>query len=88
MKDRAYEIARNHKYDGYQRALASIVYKFFDKKTRSGVSVNEQLAKELHKPVIKKFERRKVYARFKDNIFAGDLAEMGWLSCKNINVKY
>ena len=44
LTDRAYEIARNHQYDGYQRALASMVYKFFDKKTGSGVSVNEQLA--------------------------------------------
>ena len=53
LKDRTYEIARNRGYDGYQRALASMVYKFFDKKTGSGISVNEQLAEELHKPVIK-----------------------------------
>ena len=50
LKDRANEIARNR---GYQRALASIIYKSFDKKTGSGISVNEQLAEELHKPVIK-----------------------------------
>ena len=31
LKDRAYEIARNRKYDGYQSVLASMVYKFFDK---------------------------------------------------------
>ena len=60
MKDRAYEIARNRKYDGYQRALASMVYKAFDKKTGSGISVNQQLAEELHKPVIKKVKRRKM----------------------------
>ena len=47
-KDRAYEIAINCGYDGYQRALASTIYKFFDKKTGSTESVNEQLAKELH----------------------------------------
>ena len=88
MKDRAYEIARNRKYDGYQRALASMVYKFFDKKTGSGASVNEQLAEEVHKQVTKKFKRRKVYARFKDNIWAADLAEMESLSSKNKNVKY
>ena len=52
------------------------------------MSVSEQLAEELHKPVIKKFKRRKVYARFKDNIWAADLAEMGSLSSKNKNVKY
>ena len=38
--------------------------------------VNEQLAEELHEPVIKKFKRQKVYARFKDNIWATDSAEM------------
>ena len=68
FKDRAYEIARNRSYDGYQRALASMAYKFFDKKAVLGISVNEQLAEELHKPVIKKFKRRKAYARFKDTI--------------------
>ena len=88
LKDRAHEIAKIHNYDGYQRTLASMVYKFFDKKTGSGISVNEQLAKELHRPPIKKFKRRKVYARFKDNIWAADLAEMESLSSKNKNVKY
>ena len=63
-------------------------YQFFDKKTGSGISVNEPLAEELHKPVIKKLKRRKVYARYKDNIWAADLAEMGSLSSKNKNVQY
>ena len=53
MKDRAYKIARNPKYDGYQKGLESMVYKFFDKKTRSEVSVNDELAQELNKVVIK-----------------------------------
>ena len=88
LRDRAYEFARNLNYDGYQRALASMIYKFFDKKTGSRISVYEKLAEELHKPVIKKFKRRKVYARFKDNIWAADLAEMESLSTKNENVKY
>ena len=64
-----------------------MVYKIFDKKTRSGVNVNEQLAEQLHKPVIKKIKRRKVYPRFKNNIWAVDLAEMESLSSKNKNVK-
>ena len=76
FKDRGYEIARNCNYDGYQRALASMVYKLFDMKigsgaiaaSKAGVSVNEQVAEELQKPVIKKFKRRKLYAIFKDNI--------------------
>ena len=48
LKDRPYEIAGNRGYDGYQRALVSMVYKFFDKKTRSWTSANEQLSEELH----------------------------------------
>ena len=56
-KDRAYEIARNCGYDKYQRVLASVVCKFFDKKIASGINVNEQLAEELHRPVIKKFKK-------------------------------
>ena len=46
------QIARNCGYDKYQRALASVVCKFFDKKTASGINVNEQIAEELHKPII------------------------------------
>ena len=44
LKDGAYETARNRNYDGYQRAFASMVYKFCDKKTRLGTSTNDQLA--------------------------------------------
>ena len=70
-----------------------MVYKFFDKKTgsgaiatsKAGVSVNEQ---ELRKSVMKKFKRKKVNVRFKDNIWAADLAEMESLSSKNESVKY
>ena len=46
MKDRAYGIARNRGYDRYQKALTSMVYRFFDKKIGLGISVNEQLAEE------------------------------------------
>ena len=62
LKDRP----RNCKYDRYQRALASMAYKFFDEKTELGVSVNQQLAEELHKPIIKTFKKRKIYWRFKE----------------------
>ena len=79
MKDRVDEIARNPQYDGYQRALATMVPRSFDKKTGAGASGNEVLAQELHKPVIKQFKRRKANARFKDNIWAGDLTKMGSL---------
>ena len=87
LKDRACEITGNCKYNGYQRALASMVYEFFNKKKGSGLRLNE-VAEELNKSVIKKFKRGKVYARFKDNIWAADLAEMGSLSSKNKNSKY
>ena len=60
LKDRACKFAKNPKYDGYQRRLASMVYKFFDKKSKGGgvnkmLESNEELAKELHKPIIRKF---------------------------------
>ena len=73
MKDRAYKIARNCKCDGYERALPSMVYKFFDTKTGSGVSVNEQLAEELNKPVIKlwnKFSWNKTGSRNLERTFS------------------
>ena len=63
-----------------------MVYKVFDKKTGSGVSVNQQQAEELHKP-----KKRKINARFKDNFWAADLAEMGSLSIlriKMLNICY
>ena len=66
LRDKAFNIAKNPKYDGYQRGLASMVYKFLDKKSDSGVSIvvkhNEQLAKELHKPIIGNFKKRTSYS--------------------------
>ena len=67
------------KYDGYQRGLASMVYKFLDKKSSgSGFNAepNYQLANELHKQITRKFKRRKVYSSFRDNIWGADLADM------------
>ena len=73
FKNRAFDIAKDPKYDGYQRGLASIGYKFFDSKVSGNgaklILENKQLANELHKPIIKKFEKRKVYLIFKDNIW-------------------
>ena len=66
-----------------------MVYKFFDKKsTGSGIASSSILAHELHKPVIKKFNKRKVYSQFKDNIWGVDLADMQSLSRKNKGIKY
>ena len=64
LKEIAYEIARICRYDEYQRAVTSMVYNFFDKKTKSWIKVNEQLAEEPHKPVV----------NFKDNVWAADIA--------------
>ena len=87
-KARAFEIASDPKYDGYQRGLASMVYKLFHKKgSGSGIS-NVKLADELHKPVIKKFTKRKVYSSFKDNIWGVDLADMQLLSRQNKGIRY
>ena len=81
LKDKAFKIAIDPNYDGYQRGLASIVYKFFDKKSTSlnkSVSLNKfskgsgivnksaneqnyQLANKIHKPIIKKNKKRKVF---------------------------
>ena len=93
LRDKAYNIAGNPKYDGYQRGLASMVYKFFDKKlVDSGIntikSSSSILVDELHKPIIKKFEKRKAYSQFKDNIWGVDLADMQSLSRKNKGIKY
>ena len=58
LRDKAFNIAKNPKYDGYQRGLASMVYKLFDKNSAGSAIANEpnyQLANELHKPIIRKF---------------------------------
>ena len=97
LKNSAYDIASNSEYDGYQRDLASMVYKFFNSnvaprnKTISGngtKEINKILAEELHKPVIKKFNKRKVYSKFKDNIWGVDLADTRLLRNKNKGIKY
>ena len=101
LRDKAYDTASNTKYDGCQRGLASMVYKFLDKKsTGSGFKKLKNMTKstaepsalarnssifadELHKPIIRKFNKRKVYSQFKDNIWEVDLAGMQSLSRKN-----
>ena len=61
LRYKAFNIAKNLKYYGYQRGLLSMVYKFFEKNLLVLillVVLNQQLADDLHKPVIKKFEKR------------------------------
>ena len=90
LRDKAFKIASDPKYDGYQRGLASMVYNFFDKRSiGSGITEpNYQLAEELHKPIIRKFKKRKVYSSFRDNIWGVDLANMQSLSKYNKGIKY
>ena len=100
LRDKVYNIASNPEYDDYQRGVASMVYKFFDKKSTARPSSLECmgsgmvkpsssiLADELHKPVIRKFGKRKVYSQFKNNIWGVDLADMKSLSRKNKGIKY
>ena len=82
MHDEAFIIAKNPKYDGNQRNLASMVCKLFGKKETSGGAVkneimqNKKLTEELHKPIIKKFKNSKVYLLFIDNIWGADLGDM------------
>ena len=101
LRYKAFNIAKNPKYDGYQRGLASIIYKFFDKQTYGGVATlgqsenlstlnkstiendnisNKELAEELHKQIIRKFNKRKIDSPFIDNIWGSDLAQMQLIS--------
>ena len=72
LRDKASDIVKNLKYDGFQRGFASMVYKCFDKKSASladksasGSGIknenmsNKELAKELHKPITGKFKKKK-----------------------------
>ena len=63
LRDKAFKIASNPKYDGYQRGLASMVYNFFDKKSSGSGITNEpnyQLANKIHKLIIRKFKKGKI----------------------------
>ena len=78
LRDKVFNIAKNPKYDRYQRGLASMVYKFFDKKASGSGIKNEsisdkELAEELYKPIIRKITQGKVYSFFTDNIWSTDL---------------
>ena len=91
MRDEAVKIASDSKYDGYQRRLASMVFKFFDKNsTGSGVGTepNYQFVSELHRQIIRKFKRRKFYASFRDNIWGVALADMQSSTKCNKGIKY
>ena len=93
LRDKAFTIASDPKYDGYQRGFASLVYKSFDKKLNNpgkAVSLMNQiyeLANDLHKLIIRKFKKRKVYSSFRDRIWGVHLADMESLSKYNKGIK-
>ena len=96
LLDQVFNIAKNTKYDGYERDLASMRYKSFNKTYTAGTvtrlnksaiksknilnELAEELAEELRKTINKKFEKRKVNSSFKDNIWGAVLADMNLIS--------
>ena len=117
LHDKAFNIAKNPNYDGYQCGLASMVYRSFDKKTSGSGIKNEnisnkraldlsgvahvakvsdrnisdrkrELAEELQKPIIRKFNKRKIQSRFIDNIWGADLADIQLISKFNKRFRF
>ena len=78
LRVKSFNIAKNLKYYGYQRGIALIIYKLFDKNycgsnssgdaVKTEIMSNQLLDEELHKRIIRKFEIRNAYSVFK-NIF-------------------
>ena len=99
LRDKAFKIASDPKYDDYQSGLAPIAYKFFDKKSsesnvaaslakKTATEPNDQLANELHRQIIKQFMRTKIDSSYGDNIWGVDVADMQSLSKYNKGIKY
>ena len=102
LGDKAFNIAKKPKYDRFQRGLASMVYKCLGKRSKYGgvttlanqsafknqITQNQQLAKELHKPIIWKFKNITVCSTFKGNIWGADLADMQLISKFNKGIKF
>ena len=93
LRDKAFNIAKNPKYDGYQRGPASMVYKFFDKRAsgsgiKNEIISNKELVEELHKSIIRKFNKRKVHSPFIDNVWGADLPDMQLISKFNKGIRF
>ena len=92
LRDKAFNIAKNARYDGYQRGLASMVYKFFDKKSAGkGVNThanNEKLAEELRKPIIKKKLKNSSLFWIQRQYMRADLDDMQLISKFNKGFRY
>ena len=78
LLNKVFNTAKYPKYDGYQRGLNLMVYRYFDENSsnantsggaiKNEILTNRQLAEELHKPIIRKFKNHKVCSCFKDSI--------------------
>ena len=87
LRKKAFKIASNPKYDRYKKGLATMVYKFFDKKSaliagssiKNEIKQNQQLA-DYTNQFIEYLKKRKVYSPFKDNIWGTDLVDMQLIS--------
>ena len=91
LRDKAFNIAKNPKYDGCQRDLASVVYKCFDQKTPGGATKsmpNQQLPNELMNRLFKFKKKKKVYSSYKDNIWGAYLADMQLISKSNKGIRF
>ena len=94
LRDKAFNTAKNSKYDGYYHGRASVVYNFFEKKKTAGSGIknenisNKVLAEELHKPIIRRFSKRNVHSPFIDNILSVDLADMQLISKFNKEFRF
>ena len=93
LRNKAFTIAKNPNYDGYQGGLASTVYNFFDKKSKGGGAINEikqneQLDEELHKSILKKILKRRNCSSFKNNIWDADLADMQLISKRDKGIRF
>ena len=96
LRDKAFNIAKNPKYDGYQKRLASMVYKFFDKKSKSShvnipLEFNEPINEQtslMNKPIIRNFKKITVYSGFRYNIWGADLTDMQLISKFNKRFRF
>ena len=103
LRDKAFNIAKNSKYDRYQRGIPSMVYKSFGKKSASltdksvagsGVNMHANsehvldLTEELRKQMIRNFLKRTGYQGFKDNIWDADLADVQLISKFNKRFRF
>ena len=75
------------------KEVLSMVYNFFDKRTSGSSIKNENISdkessRELHKPIIRKFNKRKVHSPFIDNIWGADLADMQLISKFNKGFRF